>query len=800
MLKNYLKVAFRNIRREKVYSLINILGLAVGIACFLLIVFYIQHERTYDDFHKNGKNIYQVVRINRTEDWEGRRVNTGAPLAPLMLENLSGIKQAVRFTGFRNNLIGYRENRYIERKFFFADASVFDVFTFPLSRGDPATALKQPFSVVLTQETAQKYFGDVDPVNKTMTYFSRGNTFDFLVTGVLAEIPSHSHLDFDFLASYSSLLPIAGEWFITKHWDSPTWTYILLNEGVSPETVNSLLPDFSEKYVDKWSFSSVNFELLPLRDVYFHSPGPAIGKVGNTQYLFIFTIIAVFILLIACVNFMNLATARSGSRAKEIGLRKVVGAQRAQLIRQFIGESLVYSFMALVVAILLAEIFLPRFSGLIGQELHINYAKNSSYLLTILLTAITVGVFAGSYPAFFLSAFQPSSVLKGKLGRRGAAVWVRKALVVGQFAISIALIAGSFFVIKQINYIKNRDLGFNKEHVVTVPLRDRSISSKYELLKNRWLQNSKILRVTASSMEPGVSSQNGINVKARGVEELMIGIIYVDHDYAKTLEIEIATGRDFSKDISTDAAEGILMNQTAMDKLGWSTGVGEDMELYFKEGGKKIPVYQGRVIGIVNDFNFRDLTTPMQPLLIKIDPTRFRYAMIRIDGTNIPESIQYLKKGWQEMGFDFPFEFAFLEDNMNRVYKSVETFGAVTRYGTFWAILIACLGLSGLASFTVEKRTKEIGIRKVIGASIPGIIALINKDFLKLVIVSNIIAWPIAYYGMSRFLQYFAYRTSIQIWAFLFAGGFTLLISFFTVSFQAVKASTRNPAKTLRYE
>ncbi len=336
--------------------------------------------------------------------------------------------------------------------------------------------------------------------------------------------------------------------------------------------------------------------------------------------------------------------------------------------------------------------------------------------------------------------------------------------------------------------------------MITVPLRDRSVSSKYELLKNKWLQNSNILGVTASSMEPGVSSQNGINVNARGVEELMIGIIYVDHDYAKTLEIEMAVGRDFSKNISTDATEGILMNRTALDTLGWSTGVGEDMELYFKEGGKKIPVYQGRVIGIVENFNFRDLTTPMQPILIKIDPNRYSYAMIRINGTNIPESIQYLKKGWQELGFDFPFEFVFLEDNMNRVYQNVETFGAVTRYGTFWAILIACLGLFGLASFTVEKRTKEIGIRKVLGASVPGIMALINKDFLKLVTVSNIIAWPIAYYSMSRFLQYFAYRTNIQIWAFLLAGGFALLVSFFTVSFQAVKASIRNPAKTLRYE
>jgi putative ABC transport system permease protein len=800
MFKNYLKVALRNIGRHKLYSLINIVGLSIGIASFLLIIFYIQHEKSYDNFHKNGKNIYQVVRINKLGDREERRVNIGAPPAPLMLDNLSGVEAAVRFTCFQNDLVGLGQNRYIERRFFFADESVFDVFTFPLASGDPASALNEPFTLVLAPETARKYFGSEDPIGRVLTYYSGGKAYDFRVTGVMKKIPGNSHLDFDFLASYSSVLPIYGEWFVTKHWDSPTWTYLLLREGVNPETIDSLMPDFSEKHVDKWGFDSVNFELLALRDVYFHSPGPYVGRRGNAQYLFIFTVIAIFILLIACVNFMNLATARSGSRAKEIGLRKVVGAQRVQLVRQFIGESMVYSFLSLALAILLVEAFLPYFSALVGQKLSIDYLSNVSYLLIVLLTAVIVGAIAGSYPAFFLSAFKPTSVLKGELRSGGASVWIRKALVVSQFVISIALIAGSVFIFKQIDYVKNRDLGFNKDQVITVPLRDRSVREKYDLLKNKWLQNANILNVTASSMEPGVSSQNGISVKARGVEDLELGIIYVDPDYVRTLEIEMDSGRDFSKDISTDANEAILMNRTALEIFGWENGVGEEMELYFKQEGKIIPMYQGRVAGIVDNFNFRDLTTPMQPILIKIDPRRFRFALIRIGGSDTAGSIQHLKRSWQEFGFDFPFEFTFLEDDMNGVYRSVETFGAITRYGTFWAIFIACLGLFGLASFTVEKRTKEIGIRKVMGASTAGIMALINKDFLKLVVFSNLVAWPIAYYAMTRFLRYFAYRISIQIWVFLLAAGFALLVSFLTVTFQAVKAALSNPSEVLRYE
>jgi putative ABC transport system permease protein len=800
MFKNYLKIALRNLLRYKVYSFINIFGLAIGMACFLLIVFYIQFERSYDDFHENSKNIYKLVRVNTLGERVERRVNTGAPLAPLLTQNFPAIKHAVRFTWFQMGLIGYGDKRFIERRFFFADDAVFKVFTFPLLKGDPDTALKEPFSVILTEETAQKYFGEEDPLNKILVYNFYGNKFDFKVTGVAASIPRNSHLDFDFLASYSSLRPIVGEHFLTKHWDSPTHTYILLSEGYDPKDLESQLPAFTEKHVDKWSFTSISHELMPLKDLYFKSPGPAIGRSGNPQFLFVLSVISVFILLIACINFMNLSTSRSGSRAKEIGMRKVIGAQRPQLVRQFIGESLVCSFLALFLAAFLVEIFLPAFSHFVGEELHINYLADFKYLITMLLTAILVGIVSGSYPALFLSSFRPAPVLKKEFRGGGAAVLVRKALVVGQFAMSIVLIAGSILIMKQMNFVKNRDMGFNKNHLITMPIRERAVRNRLDFLKDRWLQSPDVLGVTATSMLPAVESPNGINISARGIDDLGVPIIYVDHDYVKTLEVTLTRGRDFSRGIATDATDSLLLNEAALERFGWQDGLGEQVEMYFKREGKKDPQYLTRVIGILPNFNFRDLTVSLQPMLFKIDTAHFRHILIRINGNRIPESIDYVKKVWQEFQFDYPFEFSFLEDEMNNVYRSFRNFSSITRYGTFWAILIACLGLFGLASFTVEKRTKEIGIRKVLGASISRIIRLINMEFFLLVALANIIAWPVAYYAMIRYLRYFAYRTSIGIWIFLLAGALALLVAVLTVSYQASKAALANPIDSLRYE
>lgn len=799
MFTNYLKIAVRNFRKQGGYSFINIAGLALGMACFLLIVFYVQFEKSYDNFHENGKNIYIVVRENTYEDHTQEKAITGAPLAPLLLQEFPSISYAVRFTCLEDELIGYGEKRFQERRFFFADASMFDVFTFPLIKGDPSTALKNPFSVVLTQETATKYFGDEDPINKVLHYSLGGRKHDFIVTGILDDVPRNSHITFDFVGSYSSLRAIAGEYFMTKHWDSLTWTYVRLQDRHPAEELDELLPAFSDKYVDKWMFSTVSHSLLPLREVYFNSPGPDISQLGDRLISYLLTVISLFILLIACVNFMNLATARSTSRMKEIGLRKVVGAHRPQLIRQFIGESLLYSFLALLLALVLVELLLPLFNSYTGRNLVLDFSGNIGYAITMILTVLIVGLLAGSYPAFYLSSFKPVAVLSGKTRKGSASERLRKILVIVQFVISIALIITSIAIYRQIQYLRNKELGFNENYVVTIQIRDRDVRDKYDLLKNQWLQSPLVRGVTASSMLPSVTYVNGIFMKARDVEDVDMGIIYTDHDYLETLEIEVAEGRDFSKDIATDAREGLLMNRTALEELGWENAVGEKIELYFKSD-PIFPKYQTTLIGIVENFNYHSLTSQVRRILIKIEPLRFRHIMIRIDGQRALEAIRYIEKTWDAFHFDQPFEFTFLDAEIDNVYRSYSNFGGMIRNATLIAFFIACLGLFGLSSFAVEKRTKEVGIRKVLGASAGGVVLLFTREFAKCVLIANVIAWPIAYYVTSHWMRNFAYRAGIQIWMFILAAIAALLIALATVSFQAIRAATANPTSALRYE
>ena len=799
MFKNFLKIAVRNFRKQGGYSFINIAGLALGMACFLLIVFYVQFEKSYDNFHENGRNIYMVVRENTREDRTREKAVTGAPLAPLLLQEFPSITHAVRFTRFEDELIGYGEKRFHERRFFFADASMFDVFTFTLLKGDPSTALKNPFSVVLTQETAVKYFGDEDPINKVLHYNLDGRKHDFIVTGILDDIPRNSHIEFDFVGSYGSLRTILGEFFMTKHWDSPTWTYIQLREGYPAENLEELLPAFTDKHVDKWTFSSVSHSLLPLREVYFNSPDAAISSRGDRLFSYLLTVISIFILLIACVNFMNLATARSASRMKEIGLRKVVGAHRPQLIRQFIGESLLYSFLALLLALVLVELLLPLFNSFTGRNLVLDFSGNIGYAITMVLTVLIVGLLTGSYPAFHLSSFKPVAVLSGKARKGSASERLRKVLVVGQFVISIALIITSIGVYRQIQYLRNKKLGFNENHVVTIQIRDRDVRDKYDLLKNQWLQSPLVKGVTASSILPSVTYANGIQMKARDIENIGMSIIYVDYDYLETLQIDVVEGRDFSKDIATDARGGLLMNQAALEELGWESAVGEKIEL-FLQLDRIIPMYQTTLIGIVEDYNYHSLRSQLGSILLKIEPFRFRHIMIRIDGQHALEALRYIEETWDAFHFDQPFEFTFLDAEIDNVYRSYSNFGGMIRNATFIAVFIACLGLFGLSSFAVEKRTKEVGIRKVLGASAGGVVLLFTREFAKCVLVANVIAWPIAYYVTNHWMQNFAYRAGIQIWMFILAAVVALMIALATVSFQAIRAATANPTHALRYE
>ncbi len=803
MFKNYLMIALRNVRKAKMFSFITVSGLALGMSAFLLIAYFVRFERGYDRFHAKSEDIYLVVRDNRASEYSESRTNTGAPLAPLLLENIPQVREAVRFSLFRGCLVRRGETQFVENKFFFADASALEVFDFPLARGNPSTALREPFSVLLTGETAKKYFGSEDPMNQVLKYNLGGRVRDFLVTGVLEDIPLQSHLDIDFMASYESLPALLGEWFMTSHWDSPTWNYVLLAPGSDLAAVESLLAEVTRRHVDRTSFDEIGHHLLALKDVYFESPGPMPGPRGDTSLLTVLSLVGLFILLIACINFMNLSTSRAGARAGEIGLRKVVGARKGQLVSQFLGESLLHSLLALVLALGLVQVFLPAFNAFVGKPLAIRYLADLPFLAVMVLTAAAVGILAGGYPAFVLSSFRPVAVVRGRVekGKTGAAL-VRKILVLGQFAISIGLIVVVAFILKQVRFLKGMEVGFDKENIITIPIRDQDVRDRFDLLKSRWLQNPGVRAVTATSMVPGVGYPNGISMKARDADDLEMTIVYVESDYARTLGLTLAAGRDFSREVATDAVNGLLINRSLLDKLGWSPSeaVGESVELFFKEGGRVVPVYQTRVTGVVEDFQVRDLLTGPQPLLFKIDPRRYANILIRTGGQEPREILADVRKTWEDFRFNQPFEFTFLADDIEAVLRPIENFGGVTRNSALLAVLIACLGLFGLSSHTIERRTKEIGIRKVLGASARGLIGLVTRDFLLLVAGANAVAWPVAYYYVGLFLRNFPYRTGLSPWVFLMAGVLALVVALLTVIVQAARAALANPVESLRYE
>jgi putative ABC transport system permease protein len=798
-----LAAGLRQVRRHKGFSALTIAGLAAGMACVLLILLYVRFERSYDAFHEHRNDIYLCVRENVYEGGRESKGITGAPLAPLLLQNIPEVEQAVRFTCFRGEFVGRGPVRFLERGFVFADPSVFKVFSFPLDRGDPAAALEEPFSVVLTPETARKYFGADDPVGRVLSYAFGGRSFDFKVSGVLRTVPRNSHLRFDFLASYASLSSILGDaagYFLTQHWDSPTWTYVRLRAGSGPEAVNARLPGFSRTFVDKRSAKEVSHRLVPLGKVYFDAPGPAMGPQGNRQLVGVLSAVAVLILLVACINFMNLSTARAELRAREIGLRKVVGASRPQLVRQLLAEAVLLSLFAGLCAVGGAALLLPSFSAYVGAPLAARDLLTAGFLALTVLTALGTGFLAGAYPAFVLASLRPYHVLKpgGREGRSGLAV--RQVLVTGQFALSIALIAGSFLTARQVRFLRTMDVGFQKENVLVIPVRDQGVRRQYETLKSRWLSEAGVLGVTAASMRPGVDSQNGISLRARGNPDTEMGIIYVDPDFVRTFGIAVVRGRDFVPASTADASGALLVNETAVKRLGWTDGVGEPVELFFKEGGRIEPVAQAAVVGVVADFHFRDLTTPLQPLLIRIAPNRYDYFFVRVRGVSAAETVSRLRVSWDALGLSQPFEFTALDGDIDAVYRSYRDFGRIALAATIFAILIACLGLLGLALHAIQRRTREIGIRKVLGSTAPGIVLLLSKDFLKLVLLANVLAWPVAYVFMQNWLRNFAYRISIGVVPFFAAGLTAFAIALATVIVQSLRAALAPPVESIRNE
>jgi putative ABC transport system permease protein len=807
MLINHLKISVRYFMKHKRLTFIKIFGLSVGMACFLMVIRFLQYEMSFDGFHKNKDRIYRVNQgDSRNPSYQ--RSHFGPPLAPLLLDHMPGIENATRISRFEGIAVEKGNELFSEENFLFSDASFLDVFTFPLKEGASKTALTEPFSVLLSPQMAVKYFGDINPVNRKITVSFSGVKRDYRITGIFEEMPRNSHIKIDFLASYATLRSIIGNSFFKDQWDGPTWTYVLLKKGYKAEDLEKRLPEFTKMYVKNvWNFSPHRLFFQPLTDIYYHRhDGPLLGRSGSKGMINGLIWIAAIILIIACINYMNLTTSQTFQRAREIGIRKATGADRLQILAQFLTETLLVSFLALLFAVLLMEFFKPVFLQWIarlytrGENVENAFSLNINYIFLVFITAICVGVFSGGYPAVFFSSLPPVNSIKNIAVKKNVGDSFRNTLVVLQFVFSIFFIVLTMNIFRQIQYLKNKELGFDQKRIITIPIQDWKVNSKYDLLKDKLLQHSDILGVNASSTKPGLGDPYRIILKSDQTNEKEIPIIFIDPDYFLVLKIKGIRGDNFLEKPAFNAEAALWMNETSAHDLNEKANVGEKMTLYFKDGDQPGSRQDAILIGIVKDFHFRELGVPIQPLLLRTTPNGYHFVIIRLNDGDITQAIQHIKESWREFDFNQPFSFTFLDDDIRQFYQHYESYDRISRNAAFLTIFVACLGLFGLSSFVIERKTKEIGIRKIVGASVPSILFLLTKEWIKWVLLANCIAWPAAYFITDKWLQHFAYRVNVAWWTFMVAGVLALVIAHVTVSWQAIRAAKANPVEALRYE
>ena len=785
MIRNYLKVALRNIVRYKGYAFLNIAGLALGLAGAILISLWVLDELSFNRFHENADSLY---RVEFDQDYSGKLFHVGVtphPLAPALKESLPEIVDATRYVRTGEFLVRVGDDAFYEDNARIVDPSFFRMFTFPVVEGDPIAALSVPDSLVLTESAAERYFGDAAALGKTVNI---NNQRDAVVRAVIRDIPANSDLRFEVLIPYAYLTSRRVE----EVWTSNSIvTFVLLGPGQDPRAVSSKIHEVVSRHRP---VEDLAFSLKPLVDIHLKSYFGFDAPGGAARYVSLFSIAAVIVLLIACVNFMNLATARSSRRALEVGLRKVVGARRSQVVGQFFGESVVFAAMALVLASGLVALLLPAFNGLTGKSIKFGTMLSWPVLPGLAVLTFLTGIIAGIYPALILSSFLPVRVLKGSIraGIRSAAF--RKVLVIAQFAASVGLIIGTAVVFRQVDFMRSQSPGFDREHVVALQIRG-DIFKSYQAFKKSLLQNPRILGVTASTEKPSEIGSNSSSVDWEGKDpnwSLSTNMIYVDLDFPETIGVPIVEGRSFTAIDAPLKEPEFLINETLARFIRTDSVVGTR----FSYGGP-----QGQVIGIVKDFHFDSLQLKIEPLVILRGlEDYYGYILIRLDKADIPEGMETLEAVWKKIIPNYPFEYAFLDADFNDMYRAEKRMGRVLRAFAAFAVLIACLGLFGLAAYAAERRTKEIGIRKILGASIPEVIALICREFLVLIGLANLIAAPVTYILMRNWLERYAYRTAVG--AALFAGVLILSLAagLLTVMFQAIRAASANPVKSLRYE
>jgi putative ABC transport system permease protein len=805
MLRSYFKIAWRNIRKQPVFSVINIAGLSIGLAAFWLIALYIGDELSFDRYHKNGDRIFRVVQHASWKESGFNLAPTSAPFAPFLKAEYPEVEQAIRISPEGGGIITVGDKSIQAGDIMFADSAIFSVFTYKFIAGNPASALAAPQTIVITRSLAETLFGDAGSALGKTVYFE--NRFPNAVSAVIEDVPANSHFRFRGLRS----LP-AG---YTAGWQAfELYTYILLKKGADIKTLEAKLPAFYKKHLEPSMGQGVNYrmELQPLSSIHLHSNLEyEMGPNGNMQYVYVFAIIGLLVLIIASINYMNLSTARASYRVKEIGVRKVIGSGKRQLVFMFLAESVLICFFAGALAIVIAQLVMPLFNQLSGKELFIWRFGMPVTLLLLFSFTVIAGLLSGIYPAFFMSGFLMIPSLKGQIGSRTGTVMFRKGLVTFQFVITIMMIAGSYIVYQQLNYIQNKNLGLNKDQVLTFHIDNQELRSKTAALKEAFLRNPLIESVSAASNPIGNNNigANGIFFEEESKVPGEAGTIststrktqnfMVDGDYLKTLEIGLVAGRNYSEDRKGDQASSILVNETLVSELGWKQPIGKRVRYYVNNEGK---LGESIVVGVVKDFHIYSLQHKLEPLILQMPQAEMMKdnLYVKVSSGDIPAALAYLKKTYQQFDPAANPEFRFLSENFNAQYQSEQKQGSLLISLTIIAISIACLGLFGLVTFTAVQKSKEIGIRKVLGASVAAIVKLLSVDLLKLVAIAFVIATPIAWIAMKYWLQDFAYQTKINWTVFVVAGGTAMLIALITLSIQAIRSALANPVKSLKAE
>jgi putative ABC transport system permease protein len=804
MIQNYLRIALRSLLKYKGYSIINILGLATGLTCFILIALYVQVEFSYDNYHEKGDRIYRVAVESTTKHSKSATADTPYPLAPVLKEGYPEFEKIGRLYAYTDDsevLVEANGKQIYETLFYFAEPEILQIFSFPTIVGDTNEALTQPNSVVITASIAEKYFGRTDAIGQRIRF---KNMLDLIVTAVIEDVPINSHFRFELLASFTTLnKDIVGA--DPNQWGMyfGNYTYGLVPPGTDVERLEAKIADVLSEHTKPSPSVSRRLFLQPLQGIHLQwnisgeiEPGvpPAV--------MYILISIGAVIILIACINFMNLATARSTRRAKEVGMRKVLGAARPQLIRQFLGESIWLSSVALLLSLGLVEVFLPAFSSLVGKSLTFKYSENLSLLAGLFGLAVLVGLIAGTYPATVLASFKPIDSLKGvrsPQGGSGGHLLLRKVLVVTQFAISVFLIASTLTINEQLDYLRSANLGFEEDLTIVIPMQDESVIEKYDLIKSDLLTHSEVRAVTASYKAPigNDSFDTSLYPKGRtGEERISIQMNFVDYDFIEAFELQLIAGRNFSPEMKTDERNAFIINETTMRRLG----IADAHEALGKKYLIGVNRIEGTIIGVVKDFHISSLHTSIRPLVMMYWPRLFGAYSVKISSAEIDRTLKALEQTWQKFVPAFPFRYEFLDEYIASLYQTEEKAQDIIGTFSMLAVFIACLGLLGLASFTAEQRTKEIGVRKVLGSSVAGIVNLLNQDFVKLVLYASLIAAPTVWFAMNKWLQVFAYRTHISWVTLAQSMAMVLLLALLTVSYQSLKAAVTNPVDSLKYE